>query len=118
MDAFDYDNARVMAERLIAKFGQKASLRQIVNSGPNYDPVQTSEDFACLLVDLDHNQAHVGDTLIQRGDRMVYLSTKGLLITPTLADKVLIGGVEHAIVDLQPLSPGGTVVFWQLQVRR
>lgn len=118
METFDYGNARVTAERLIAKFGQRGSLRRIVNSGPDYDPVQANEDFACSLVDLDHSQAHVGDTLIQRGDRIVYLSTAGLSITPTLADKVLIGDVEHSIVDLQPLSPGGTVVFWQLQVRR
>ncbi|WP_267550075.1 hypothetical protein [Rhizobium rhizogenes] len=118
MEVFDYGKARATAERLIAKFGQRGSLRRITSAGPDYDPVQISEDFACLLVDLDHNQTHIGDTLIQRGDRLVYLSTKGLSITPTLADKVLIGGVEHAIVDLQPLSPGGTVVFWQLQVRR
>lgn len=118
MTAFDYDKARVIAERLIAKFGQKAVLRRITSAGPDYDPVQTSEDFPCSLVDLDQTQAHVADTLIQRGDRMIYLSTEGLSITPTLADTLLIGGVEHAIVDLRPLSPGGTVVFWQLQVRR
>ena len=104
--------------QLIAKFGQKGNLRRITNTGPDYDPVQTSEDFACSFVDLDQSQVHVADTLIQRGDRMIYLSTEGLSITPTLADKVLIGGVEHSIVDIQPLSPGGTVVFWQLQVRR
>ncbi|MGV1789181.1 hypothetical protein [Rhizobium sp. A37_96] len=118
MAGFDYDRTRTTAERLIAKFGQKASLRRIASSGPDYDPVQTSEDFACSLVDLDQSQAHIAETLIQRGDRMVYLSTEGLSITPTLADKMLIGSAEHAIVDVQPLSPGGTVVFWQLQVRR
>lgn len=118
MAAFDYDRTRATAERLIAKFGQKGSLRRISSAGPNYDPVQTNEDFACSLVDLDQSQVHVADTLVQRGDRIVYLSTDGLSITPTLADKVLIGGVEHSIVDIQPLSPGGTVVFWQLQVRR
>ncbi|MBB3381793.1 MULTISPECIES: hypothetical protein [unclassified Rhizobium] len=118
MVAFDYDKVRSTAERLIAKFGQKGSLRRIASAGPDYDPVQTSEDFACSFVDLDQSQVHVADMLIQRGDRMIYLSTEGLSITPTLADKVLIGGIEHAIVDIQPLSPGGTVVFWQLQVRR
>ncbi|NKJ04110.1 hypothetical protein [Rhizobium sp. SG741] len=118
MEAFDYGKTRATAERLIAKFGQKGSLRRINNSGPDYDPVQASDDFPCSFVDLDQSQAHVADTLIQRGDRMVYISTEGLSITPTLADKMLIGGVEHAIVDIQPLSPGGTVVFWQLQVRR
>ncbi|NLR96623.1 hypothetical protein HGP17_07230 [Rhizobium sp. P38BS-XIX] len=118
MVAFDYDRTRATAARLIARFGQKGSLRRITNTGPDYDPVQTSEDFDCSLVDLDQSQAHVADTLIQRGDRMVYLSTEGLSITPMLSDRLLIGGVEHAIVDIQPLSPGGTVVFWQVQVRR
>ncbi len=118
MEAFDHDKARATAERLIAKFGQKGILRRITSTGPDYDPVQSSEDFPCSLVDLDRSQAHIAETLIQRGDRMVYLSTEGLPITPTLADKLLIGSAEHAIVDLQPLSPGGTVVFWQLQVRR
>ena len=118
MAAFDYDKTRAMAERLIAKFGQKGSLRRISHSSLDYDPVQTSEDFLCSLVDLDQSQVHVADTLVQRGDRMVYLSTEGLSITPTLSDRMLIGGVEHALVDIPPLSPGGTVVFWQLQVRR
>ncbi|MGY5775598.1 hypothetical protein [Rhizobium sp. LEGMi135b] len=118
MAAFDYERTRATAARLIAKFGQKGTLRRITNTGPDYDPAQTGEDFDCSLVDLDQSQAHVADTLIQRGDRMVYLSTEALSITPTLADRLLIGGTEHSIVDIQPLSPGGAVVFWQLQVRR
>ncbi|WFU03959.1 hypothetical protein QA648_09575 [Rhizobium sp. CB3171] len=118
MTGFDYAKTRATAERLIAKFGQRAQLRRITSTGPDYDPVQTSQDFACMLVDLDHTQAHIGDTLIQRGDRMVYLSTAGLSIAPTLADRLVIAGVEHAIVDIAPLSPGGTTVLWQLQVRQ
>jgi len=118
MVAFDYDRARATAARLIVKFGQKGSLRRVTSTGPDYDPVQANADFACSLVDLDQSQLHVADTLIQRGDRMVYLSTQGLSIEPTLADRLLIGGVEHAIVDIQPLSPGGVAVFWQLQVRQ
>ena len=117
MAAIDYAKTRATAERLIARFGQQAQLRRITRSGPDYDPVQTSEDFACMLVELDHTQAHIGDTLIQRGDRMVYLSTAGLSVGPTLADRLVIGGVEHAIVDIAPLSPGGITVLWQLQVR-
>jgi hypothetical protein len=118
MAGFDYPKTRATAERLIARFGQQGQLRRITVSGPDYDPVQTSEDFACTLVDLDYAQAHIGDTLIQRGDGMVYLSTADLPIVPALADRLLIAGVEHAIVDMQRLSPGGTAVLWQLQVRR
>ncbi|MGV1833943.1 hypothetical protein ACQZ6C_04215 [Rhizobium rhizogenes] len=118
MAGFDYAKTRATAERLIARFGQQGQFRRIASSGPDYDPVQTSEDFACMLVDLDYAQAHVGDTLIQRGDRMVYLSTAGLSIVPVLSDRLLIGGVEYAIVRIQPLAPGGTTVLWQLQVHR
>ncbi|MBB3452301.1 hypothetical protein FHT86_000557 [Rhizobium sp. BK313] len=118
MTGFDYAKSRATAERLIAKFGQPAQLRRITNSGSDYDPVQTNQDFACMLVDLDYTQVHIGDTLIQRGDRMIYLSTAGLSIAPMLADRLLIAGIEHAIVDVLPLSPGGTTVFWQLQVRQ
>lgn len=118
MTGFDYTKTRATAERLIAKFGQQGQLRRITVSGPDYDPVQTSQAFACMLVDLDHTQTHFGDTLTQRGDRMIYLSTAGLLVEPTLADRLVVGGVEHAIVDIQPLSPGGIALLWQLRVRR
>ncbi|MBB5573304.1 MULTISPECIES: hypothetical protein [Rhizobium] len=118
MAAFDYAKTRTTAERLIAKFGQQALLRRITNSGADYDPFQTSQDFACVLVDLDYTQAHISNTLIQRGDRMIYLSTAGLSIAPMLEDRLLIAGVEHAIFDVLPLSPGGITVLWQLQVRQ
>jgi len=118
MAQFDYARARSTAERLIARFGQSGAIQRIVNSGPSYDPVQTTTDYACTLVDLDVDERNIDGTLIQRGDRMVYLSTAGLSIVPVLSDKVLIGGVLHAIVSVQPLQPAGTVVMWQIIARK
>lgn len=118
MAGFDYARARATAERLIAKFGQAGAIRRIVASGPSYDPTLTPVDHPCKLVDLDIDERTIDGTLVMRGDRMVYLSTEGLGITPELSDKVLIGGVEHAIKNVLPLAPGGTVVFWQLQARK
>jgi hypothetical protein len=117
MASFDYERSRAAAERLIARFGQAASLRRTTASGADYDPALTVEDFPCLLVDLDHRERRIDESSIRQDDRMVYLSAAGLSVTPTLADRLLIGGAEHAIVSVQPLSPDGTIIVWQLQVR-
>lgn len=118
MATFDYSRARSTAERLIAKFGQAGAIRRVTSSGPAYDPVQTTTDHACKLVDLDVDEQTIDGTLIMRDDRLVYLSTAGLSIAPELSDKVVIGGVEHAIMNIKPLSPAGVVVFWELQARK
>lgn len=118
MAQFDYARARATAERLIARFGQAGVIRRVVKSGTSYDPVLTPTDHACTLVDLDYAERNIDGALIKRGDRMVYLSTSGLAIRPELSDKVVIGGVEHAIQNVMPLAPGGTDVFFQLQARR
>jgi hypothetical protein len=118
MTGFDYVRARSTAERLLARFGQPGIIRRIETSGPSYDPVLTPTDHDCTLVDLDYDERNIDGALIKRGDRMVYLSTAGLTIRPELSDKVVIGGVEHAIQNVMPLAPGGTTVFFQLQARR
>ena len=117
MAGFNYARARATAERLINRYGQDGAIRRIVESGPAWDPVLTPEDMACRLVDLNYEEKNIDGTLIKRGDRMVYLSTAGLTIEPQLSDKVLIGGVEHSIQNVLPLSPGGIIVFWQIQAR-
>ncbi|MEY9719766.1 hypothetical protein ABIA22_002256 [Sinorhizobium fredii] len=118
MASFDYVRARSTAERLIARFGQAGLLVRFTASGPSYDPTLTPTPYACTLVDLDVDEELIDGTLILRGDRTVYLSTAGLTIVPALSDKIMIGGAEHVIIDVQPLQPGGTVIFWQLQARK
>lgn len=118
MAGFDYAKARSTAERLIARFGQPGIVRRFTNAGTTYDPEMTPTDYPCTLVDLDIDERSIDGALIKRGDRTVYLSTAGLSIRPELADKVEIVGVEHAILNVMPLAPGGTNIMFQLQARR
>lgn len=118
MTTFDYLKSRATAEKLIAKFGQTGALRRVSASGPAYDPITTTNDYTVKLVDLDYDETQISGTLITRGDRRVYLSTIGLSIVPANGDKILIGGVEHAILGVKPLQPSGTIVFWELQARK
>lgn len=114
MATFDYARARATAERLISKFGTTGAIRRTVQSGPSYDPVLTDTDYPCTLVILEIDISKVDGTLIQQGDRMVYVSTQGLTIEVTVSDKLVIAGKEHVIKQCRPLSPAGLTVYYEL----
>ena len=114
MAGFDYARARATAERLIAKFGTAGAIRRAVKTGPDYDPEITETDYPCTLVILEIDISKIDGTLIQQGDRMVYVSTKGLTIEVTVSDKLIIAGKEHAIKQCRPLSPAGLTVYYEL----
>jgi hypothetical protein len=118
MAAFNYARTRATAERLISRFGQTGALRRTTSSADPFNPVQTTVDHACTFAVLDYAKSAVDGTLIRQTDQMVYLSTSGLTIQPETTDLLVVGGSPLTVVSVKPLSPAGTVVFWELQVRR
>ena len=109
-----YDEMQAMAAELIAEFGQAAAIRRIENSGPPYDPVQTTTDHACTLVVMEIDLSKIDATVIQMSDRMAYVSTDGLTIEPTTADQVVLDGTAHAIKMVKPSNPAGTITHWEV----
>ena len=120
MTAFDYARPKATADRLITRYGQTATLRRPTTSGgTSYNPgTVTNADHACTIAVLDYSSREVDGTRIQRTDRKVLMAKASLSIEPATTDKLEIGVDELKIVDVKPLSPAGTVVFWELQVRR
>jgi hypothetical protein len=114
--AFDYAEMVAVAEELIAEFGMPGAIRRQTNSGPAYDPSIIETDYPCMLAVLEYEDSKVDGTLIRRTDKMIYLSTAGLSITPVESDKVL-ADRAFSIISLKPLSPAGVVVFWEIQAR-
>lgn len=117
MTAFDYVGFRSVAEQLIAEAGQLATLRRRTKFGEDYDPIFVSTDYGCTLVVLSYSDARIDGERIKVGDKRIYLSTKDLAVMPSDTDSIIIGGVEHAIISLEPISPGGTVVAYKAQLR-
>lgn len=115
--AFNYASSQATAERLIESFGQSASIRRVALSGDSWAPTQTNTDHACTVVVLDYSHAERAGTSVQSKDRKVLVSTDGLSIEPTPADKFILGAVVYEIVTVKPLNPGGTVVLYELQAR-
>jgi len=116
MTQFDYTRTRATAERLIAKFGTTGAIRRKVSTGPAYNPTTVATDHPCTLVTLDYDDSRVDGTLIRKSDRLIYLSTQDLTITPALGDAIVAGAV-YRIIDIKPLSPAGVTVFWEIQAR-
>jgi hypothetical protein len=117
MSAIDYAEIRAEAEIAIAEAGQTAQIRRSSRSGTAYDPIITTTDHDCLVVEVGYTIQQIDGTRIMAGDKRLFVSTAGLSITPTESDALVIGGVAHEIVRVAPLSPAGTVVFWEIQAR-
>jgi len=118
--AFDYARSRSSADRLIANFGQTGTIeRPTASTGPAYDPTPgTPASHAVTFAVTDYRNQEIDGVRVLATDKKVLLAKAGLSIEPTTSDKLLIGGVSHSIVRIEPLSPAGTVVMWTLQVRK
>lgn len=123
-----------VAEAMIAICGQTGAVRRMTASGAAHDPTLTpADDYPATLAVFDYTDKEIDGTLIQQGDRKVYLSTAGVIdaggfddgfdegfetgFTPTQADKIVIDQAEYEIVSVKPLTPAGTIFFWEIQAR-
>jgi hypothetical protein len=113
--AFDYTKTRQTAERLIARFGQSATLRQIANSGTEWAPTQAETDTTITAVDLNERVRDASGTLVGQTQRTLLVSTSAG-VTPGKGDKVVIGGAEHEVSEVRPLSPGGVDVMFEVDL--
>ncbi len=57
----------------------------------------------------------IDGTLIRATDKKVMVSAIGEV--PTVADRLNIGAVEHAIIDVIPKAPGGVPLYYIIQCR-
>lgn len=119
MTTFDYARSKATADRLIAKFGQAATLLVPKNTGTSYNPTMGAPDrHDVTVVVTDYKTSEVDGARILAMDRKVLQAVGKLVIVPTPAHKLEIGGVAHAIVNVIPLNPGGTIVLYEMQCRR
>lgn len=117
--SYDYSGVRSTAERLIAKFGQPATLITMTATGGDpWNPVTSESETPVTVAVFDFKNSDVDGTLIQQNDKRVYLSTNGLSAVPETGNKLEVGGVRHEIISVSPLAPGGVDVRYELQVRR
>ena len=115
---FDYARIRGTAERLLERFGQTATLlKPGAPTGPEWDrqPGQATEH-PITVVDENQMQRDQRGTLIGEAVHALIVSTAGGVALER-ADRVrLANGRDLEVIDVRPLSPGGVVLLYEVQV--
>lgn len=125
MSTFNYARTVATAARLLARFGQTVTLT-VVSEGA-YDPeagaaTNTSAAYTGKGLPGSYAQRDINGTSIQATDVKLYLSplqTSGAVMpTPATGDKMTVASVVYGVIDSRPMSPAGTVVLHEVQLRK
>jgi len=115
----DYAAARADAAAGITEGGTTATLRKPgTTSGPAHNPTRTpGAEYECKVLVLDYRLSERDGVLVQANDRKVMIAAEGLAVAPEPGDALTVGGVAYAVVSAMPFAPGGSVVYYEAQVR-
>lgn len=114
-----YSDLAADAHELIKEFGQTMTLKRLTPGA--YDPAtgtvsNTTTTETATGVELEYTSREIDGTMVLRGDKKLILSTTGIG-APKVDDTVTIGTTVYTLKNVQPLSPGGTVVIYTCQAR-
>lgn len=119
-----YDEMATMALQMITEYGQIVTLRNLRRG--EYDteasapapPSIVEQEVQGLLLEYTGREFEAS-SLILTGDKKLKIPAQGLAWVPGLGSKVVIQGVEWAIVPpIKEINPAGTPILYELQVRR
>ena len=115
-----YSELATVADELLTEFGQAVTIRH--RTAGAYDPATgavavTTTDETGRGVLRDYKTRHIDGTMILRGDKYVLLSPVGIT-APDTDDRIVIGGVDYAVVSIETEAPAGTALLHTVQIRR
>lgn len=115
---FDYARAKATADRLIARFGQAATLRQTTHSGSPTNPVgsviETSAPITLVVLPIDATQTgqDVGETTIRTTDSRIYAAVADM--TPETGDRLETANGTFVVLRCNVLAPAGSAVMYDI----
>jgi len=117
--AFDYAKSAATAKRLIANFGRPVIIRTPgAATGPAYNPTPgTPSDETVSAVELKDSIMNRSRQLTKFGDRMMLIEAPDGG-APSLDATIIEAGEPWRIVESIPFSPGPSLVYAELLLRR
>ena len=115
--SFDYAGTAATATRLLARFGAVCTLKRTAAGA--YDPAtgqsaETVTELATVAVVFPYAQKYIDGSLILQGDQQAYMDPG---VTPKQGDVLAWNGKDYTVVAFKEVSPAGTVVLFEAQVR-
>jgi hypothetical protein len=116
----DYAAKAKSASNMIRRSGQEMSLVYGSVSGYGAGVPDTPGDVTEYPwgVVTEYSDRDLANTQIKVGDKKVILEAIEGMPEPQTKDTLVIGTVEHSIVNVKPVSPAGVAVIYEIQVRR
>jgi hypothetical protein len=116
-----YQEMAADALSLLTEMGQPVTVT-IVSPTPVYDPttstnVNPTTDYPAVGAIFDLNDHEINGTLVQVGDKRVYVSAVGVPDV-TLNDTVTVAGVTYRVINPNTIGPSGVAVLYNLHVRK
>lgn len=120
---FDYAATALKADKLLAKFGRAATLRHVQIGAYNPATSRAAQSTSDSTVNAAIFPYAAGisqrsNGLIQETDQQCFLSTVNSGAQPEPGDKLIWGSDTYQIIDAHPISPAGTPVLFDVQVRK
>lgn len=121
---YDYQSDADTAVDLLEEFGQSVTLTSKTSGA--YSPstgiaAVTTSTQTVNAVSLDYVSRDIDGTLIKAGDKRLLIAPKttaGITLTaPVVDDTVLVGSMTYTIKSVKPLSPAGTVILFDCNIR-
>lgn len=113
-----YQSLKQTASKLLTNYGQSVTFSREVSSG--FDPVTgqdttTTETFSGYGAAFDYNQSEIDDSIIQQGD--IRLMVQAVDTKPQSGDACSVNGTDYRVMSVMDQSPGGTSVYYEVQLR-
>ncbi len=141
--AFDYTELRDdTVEPLLAEFGKSGFLYRnapsnvlvdrngapIVDRDGNFIVVRDTVPwgsqldvevpYPVTLLQTMFKKSDNSGTLVEVGDVLFLVSTKGVTIDPGLAERIAANDVTYQVIRIDPLQPGSVVMLWKIHARK
>ena len=112
-----YGDLAQTALELLQEFGAAATLKR--QSAGSYDPSTGADtvsetSLTTTAAVFAYDQKYIDGTLILQGDQRAYLSNEQ---EPRQGDLLAWNGTDYRVIAVKPLSPAGTVVLYEAQLR-
>jgi hypothetical protein len=117
--SFDYASLAVLADELLAEFGQSLTITS--HSTGEYDPATGTTSSSATSHEgygavLEYTARDVNGTLVLQGDKQLLLSPD-LIAAPEVDDVVTVGQIDYTIKSVKTISPAGVPVLYDCNVR-
>jgi len=118
-----YEQTAARASATLARKGRNVILRQIAEGTYDTDqgavsaPAPTDSTLKGVLFDFRSGLTTVRGTLIEAGDKELYLEAKPGVV-PSQRDQVVVGADTYKVVSVGEINPAGTAILYTIHLRK